>query len=50
MDYLSSRPRAAQLLTKDSSELANLQQAMTRHLKDVKRHTFKADKRCVRLI
>lgn len=45
MDYLSSRPRAAQWLTKDSPELANLQQAMTRHLKDVKRHTFKADKR-----
>lgn len=48
MDYLSLQPRAAQLLTKDSPELANLQLAMNRHLKDVKRHMFKADKRFVR--
>jgi len=45
LDYLCSRPRAAQLITKDSVELASLEQAMSKHLKDVKRHAFKADKR-----
>ena len=47
LDYLSSEPRAAQLLVKDSPVVAALEQAMSRHLKDVKRHTFKADKRLV---
>jgi hypothetical protein len=45
MDYLSSRPRAAQLLNKDSSVIATLEQAMSKYLKDVRRHSFKADKR-----
>ena len=47
LDYLTSEPRAAQLLDKDSSMVAALEQAMGRYLKDVKRLTFKADKRLV---
>jgi len=47
MDYLSSRPRAAQLLGKDSDVVVTLEHALTRHLKDVRRHAFKPDKRSV---
>ncbi|XP_063955677.1 BOS complex subunit ncln-like [Lytechinus pictus] len=43
--YLSSEPRSAQLLTKDQPLLQTLQSALSRHLKDVKRITIKADKR-----
>ncbi|XP_041465827.1 nicalin-1-like [Lytechinus variegatus] len=43
--YLSSEPRSAQLLTKDQPLLQTLQSALSRHLKDVKRLTIKADKR-----
>jgi len=44
-DYLSGRPRAAQLLGKDSDVVVTLEHALTRHLKDVRRHAFKPDKR-----
>lgn len=44
-DYLSSRPRAAQLVGKDSDVVQTLEHALTRHLKDVRRHSFKPDKR-----
>nr|XP_054756701.1 BOS complex subunit ncln-like [Lytechinus pictus] len=43
--YLSSEPRSAQLLTKDQPLLQTLHSALSRHLKDVKRITIKADKR-----
>ena len=47
MDYLSSHARAAQLLGKDSDVVSTLEHALTRHLKDVRRHAFKPDKRSV---
>jgi len=47
MDYLSGRSRAAQLLSKDSDVVLTLEHALTRHLKDVRRHAFKPDKRSV---
>lgn len=45
LDFLGGEARAAQLLTKDSHLVATLEQGLSRHLRDVKRHTFKADKR-----
>ena len=45
VDYLSSKARSAQLITKDAPELSTLEQSFIKHLKDVKRHSFKADKR-----
>lgn len=45
LDFLSSQPRAAQLLTKDSSVVTTLEQTLARYLKDVRKVTFKADKR-----
>ncbi|XP_071485217.1 BOS complex subunit NCLN-like [Diadema antillarum] len=45
LNYLSSQPRSAQLMTKEHPLLQTLQSALTRHLKDVKRITIKADKR-----
>lgn len=47
LGQLTSQPRATQLLPKDHSLHSNLEEAMSRYLKDVKRTTFKADKRCV---
>jgi len=47
MDYLSGQSRAAQLLGKDSDVVLTLEHALTRHLKDVRRHAFKPDKRSV---
>ena len=43
--YLSSTPRAAQLLDKDSQVVASLEQTMSRYLNDVSRVLVKADKR-----
>nr|XP_006008163.2 PREDICTED: nicalin isoform X2 [Latimeria chalumnae] len=45
MDWLTSQPRAAQLLEKDSSFLNTMEYYMGRYLKDVKQHSIKADKR-----
>ena len=45
LEYLSSRPRAAPLLHPGSEVVATLEQAMSRHLKDVRRHLLKPDKR-----
>jgi len=45
LDYLCNTSRAAQLMTKDSPVLLTLEQAFTKHLKDVKKFSFKADKR-----
>lgn len=44
LGQLTSQPRATQLLPKDHSLHSNLEEAMSRYLKDVKRTTFKADK------
>jgi len=48
LDYLSGWPRAAQLLGKDSDVVLTLEHALMRHLKDVRRHAFKPDKRSVK--
>jgi hypothetical protein len=45
MDLLTSEPRAAQLVPPESILLGTLENAMSRYLKDVRRTTFKADKR-----
>lgn len=45
LGQLTGQPRATQLLPKGHSLLSNLEEAMSRYLKDVKRTTFKADKR-----
>ncbi|XP_072038125.1 BOS complex subunit NCLN-like isoform X2 [Amphiura filiformis] len=45
VDYLSSEPRAAQLMTKDTPVLHTLEQTLGRYLKDVKMVSIKADKR-----
>ncbi|XP_020649848.2 BOS complex subunit NCLN isoform X1 [Pogona vitticeps] len=45
MDWLTSQPRAAQLVDKDSPFLSTLEYYMSRSLKDVKQHHVKADKR-----
>lgn len=45
VDYLSSNPRPAQLMSKDHPVVSTLEQAMSKYLKDVKRLSFKADKR-----
>lgn len=45
INYVSSEPRSAQLLTKDQPLIQTLHSALSRHLKDVKRITIKADKR-----
>ena len=45
LNYLTSQPRAAQLLPHDSPLINALEHAMGRHLKDVRRHVVTADKR-----
>ncbi|MEE6487795.1 hypothetical protein FKM82_015029 [Ascaphus truei] len=45
MHWLTSQPRAAQLVDKDSPVLSTLEYYMSRYLKDIKLHHFKADKR-----
>ena len=45
LDYLTSVPRAAQLLPRDSSLLSTLEETMAKYLKDVKRSMVKTDKR-----
>ncbi|XP_063003093.1 BOS complex subunit NCLN isoform X4 [Elgaria multicarinata webbii] len=45
MDWLTSQPRAAQLVDKDSTFINTLEYYMSRYLKDVKQHHVKADKR-----
>lgn len=45
MDWLTSQPRAAQLVDKDSTFINTLEYYMSRYLKDVKLHHVKADKR-----
>lgn len=45
MEFLSSQPRAAQLLPPDIVMLGTLENALARYLKDVRRTTFRADKR-----
>ncbi|CAL9696199.1 unnamed protein product [Knipowitschia caucasica] len=45
VDWLTAQPRAAQLVDKDSSVVSTLEYHLTRHLKDVKKHYVKADKR-----
>ncbi|XP_064409276.1 BOS complex subunit NCLN-like [Latimeria chalumnae] len=43
--WLASQPRAAQLLEKDHSVVSTMEYLFNRHLKDVRCHIFKADKR-----
>lgn len=45
VDWLTAQPRAAQLVDKDSSVVSTLEYHLGRHLKDVRRHYVKADKR-----
>ncbi|XP_048832535.1 nicalin-1 isoform X3 [Brienomyrus brachyistius] len=45
VDWLTSQPRAAQLVDKDSSVVNTLEYHLGRYLKDVKKHTVRADKR-----
>ncbi|XP_015266774.1 PREDICTED: nicalin-like [Gekko japonicus] len=45
MDWLTSQPRAAQLMDKDGTFISTLEYYMSRYLKDVKQHHVKADKR-----
>ncbi|XP_063311541.1 BOS complex subunit NCLN [Pelobates fuscus] len=45
LHWLTSQPRAAQLMDKDSSLLTTLEYYMSRYLKDVKLYHVKADKR-----
>ncbi|KAF4083109.1 hypothetical protein AMELA_G00136200 [Ameiurus melas] len=45
VDWLSTQPRAAQLVDKDSSVVSTLEYYLGRYLKDIKRHFVKADKR-----
>ncbi|TRZ03331.1 hypothetical protein DNTS_027489 [Danionella cerebrum] len=45
LDFLTAQPRAAQLLDKDSSVVTTLEHQLQRHLKDVRRHLHRADKR-----
>ncbi|KAL8588571.1 hypothetical protein ACOMHN_059525 [Nucella lapillus] len=45
MEFLTAQPRAAQLLPPESVLLATLESTLARYLKDVRRSTFKADKR-----
>ncbi|KAH0625823.1 hypothetical protein JD844_034110 [Phrynosoma platyrhinos] len=45
MDWLTSQPRAAQLIDRDSTFINTLEYYMSRYLKDVKQHHVKADKR-----
>ncbi|KAL8177857.1 UNVERIFIED_CONTAM: hypothetical protein K2H54_021977 [Gekko kuhli] len=45
MDWLTSQPRAAQLVDKDGTFISTLEYYMSRYLKDVKQHHVKADKR-----
>lgn len=45
MDWLASRPRAAQLMTKNHPLLSTMEHLFRRHLRDVRRHVFKLDDR-----
>ncbi|XP_072516920.1 BOS complex subunit ncln isoform X3 [Salminus brasiliensis] len=45
VDWLTTQPRAAQLVDKDSTVVSTLEYYLGRYLKDVKRHFVKADKR-----
>ncbi|XP_058870947.1 BOS complex subunit ncln-like isoform X2 [Acipenser ruthenus] len=45
LDWLTSQPRAAQLVDKESPVVGTLEYYLSRYLKDVKRHYVKADKR-----
>ncbi|XP_060088887.1 BOS complex subunit NCLN isoform X4 [Heteronotia binoei] len=45
MDWLTSQPRAAQLVDKEGTFISTLEYYMSRYLKDVKQHYVKADKR-----
>lgn len=45
MDWLTSQPRAAQLVDKEGTFISTLEYYMSRYLKDVKQHHVKADKR-----
>ncbi|KAK6468206.1 nicalin-1 isoform X2 [Huso huso] len=45
LDWLTSQPRAAQLVDKESPVVGTLEYFLSRYLKDVKRHYVKADKR-----
>ena len=45
LEFLTLQPRAAQLLLPESVVLTTLESTLSRYLKDVRRTTFKADKR-----
>uniref|UniRef100_A0AAR2L3B6 BOS complex subunit NCLN n=1 Tax=Pygocentrus nattereri TaxID=42514 RepID=A0AAR2L3B6_PYGNA len=45
VDWLTTQPRAAQLVDKDSTVVSTLEYYLGRYLKDVKRHFVRADKR-----
>ncbi|XP_074193655.1 BOS complex subunit NCLN isoform X6 [Rhinolophus sinicus] len=45
MDWLTTQPRAAQLVDKDGTFLNTLEHYLSRYLKEVKQHHIKADKR-----
>lgn len=45
MQWLTSQPRAAQLVDKENTVISTLEYYMSRYLKDVKLYHVKADKR-----
>lgn len=45
LGHLTAQSRAAQILGKDSALISELEHGLQRHLKEVKRHTWTADKR-----
>ncbi|KAG7487971.1 hypothetical protein MATL_G00029070 [Megalops atlanticus] len=45
VDWLTAQPRAAQLVDKDSSVVSTLEYHLSRYLKDVRKHSVRADKR-----
>ncbi|KAL7867049.1 hypothetical protein AOLI_G00148630 [Acnodon oligacanthus] len=45
VDWLTTQPRAAQLVDKDSTVVSTLEYYLGRYLKDVRRHFVRADKR-----
>ncbi|XP_036377428.1 nicalin-1 isoform X2 [Megalops cyprinoides] len=45
VDWLTAQPRAAQLVDKDSSVVSTLEYHLGRYLKDVRKHSVRADKR-----
>ena len=47
LSYLVQSSRSAPLINKENSLLHTLEMTMAKYLKDVRRHTYRADKRYV---